>query len=331
MHPFTRNTAMAQDPPALFPPLEPYDSGMLSVEAPHRIYWEQSGNPQGLPVVTLHGGPGGGSLPIHRQYFDPARHRIVTFDQRGCGRSTPHAAMDGNNTQALVGDLERLRGHLGIERWIVCGGSWGSFLALAYGQTHAESCLGILLRGIFLGRKHEIHWWFHGIRNLFPERWETFAGHFPESEREDLLHACHHRLIDPDPAVHLPVAVALRTYSAWTQTFRENPEHVQANTSPQSALALARLFTQYCVYRGFLPPGALLTGVGRLRKLPCAIVQGRYDVVTPMRSAHELAQAWPEAEFTVVTEANHMASEPAMADAVVEAFKRLVERVENCV
>jgi len=317
------------DDDGLYPPIEPYRTHRLAVEPPHALHVEECGNPAGLPALFLHGGPGAGIRASQRRTFDPRAFRVVLFDQRGCGRSTPLAELAGNTTQALIADIEAIRAHLGIERWLVAGGSWGSCLALAYGIAHPERCIGFRLHGIFLGSAEEARAWFHGIGQLFPEHWEAFAGHVPEEERDDLLGAYHRRLVDPDPAVHMPAALALRTFSASTQTFKPEPAHVAALTEPRAALAIARLFTHYLVNGAFLPAGHLLNGVRRLRHLPAEIVQGRYDVVTPMAAAWRLKQAWPEAGLTVVDEANHAATRgaPALGRALREATDRLRDRL----
>ncbi|WP_230983044.1 prolyl aminopeptidase [Inquilinus limosus] len=297
----------------------------LKVDDLHELHVEESGTPRGLPVVVLHGGPGAGLRPGSTRSFDPAAFRIVAFDQRGAGRSTPHAELAGNTTQALVADIERVRQALGIDRWLVAGGSWGSCLALAYGQAHPERCLGFRLHGIFLASRAEIDWWFQGCRVLFPDRWEDFAGFVPEEERGDLLTAYHRRLIGEDPKLRLAAAIRLRTFSAWTQTFLPDPEHVASLTEPKAALAVARIFTHYCVNGAFLAPGQLLRGLDRIRHLPAEIVQGRYDTVTPMETAWALHRAWPEARFTIVDEANHAATDraPALTQALRAATDRL--------
>ncbi len=238
--------------PALFPAVEPHRGGVLELDRGHRMYWEESGNPGGVPVVFLHGGPGAGASPVHRQFFDPAHYRIVIFDQRGAGRSTPLGHLDGNTTQDLVGDMERLRGHLAIGRWIVFGGSWGSTLALAYAVHHPERCAALVLRGIFLGRPAEIDWFLTGIRNVFPETWREFAGYIPEAERADLLGAYHRRLVDPDPAVHLPAARRWSVYEGSCSTLLPNPALVADFASDRVALGLARIEAHYFVNRLFL-------------------------------------------------------------------------------
>jgi proline iminopeptidase len=312
----------------LFPAVEPHRGGVLELDRGHRMYWEESGNPGGVPVVFLHGGPGAGASPVHRQFFDPAHYRIVIFDQRGAGRSTPLGHLDGNTTDDLVGDMERLRGHLAIGRWIVFGGSWGSTLALAYAEHHPGRCMALVLRGIFLGRPAEIDWFLTGIRNVFPETWREFAGYIPEAERADLLGAYHRRLVDPDPAVHLPAARRWSVYEGSCSTLLPNPALVADFASDRVALGLARIEAHYFVNRLFLPDDFLLANVGRLRGIPGVIVQGRYDAVCPPVSADDLHRAWPEAEYHVVSDAGHSAFEPGIRSRLIAAMERLKTVVE---
>ena len=315
----------------LYPPIEPYRVHRLRVDDVHELHVEECGAPGGLPAVFLHGGPGAGAKPAQRRTFDPARFRAVLFDQRGCGRSTPSAELAGNDTAALVADIERVREHLGIGRWLVAGGSWGSLLALAYAAAHPDRCLGLRLHGVFLGSAREVRWWFHGIGRFFPEAFADFAGHVPEGERGDLLAAYHARLTDPDPAVHMAAARALRGFSARTQTLVPSPAHIAALTEPRAALEIARLFAHYCANGFFVPEDGPLAGVEALRHLPCEIVQGRYDVVTPPETALRLHAAWPEARLTMVDLANHVATPeaPALSAALSEAADRLAERLEG--
>jgi len=311
----------------LFPPIEPYQSGRLAVDATHTIYWEESGNPRGVPVVFLHGGPGSGATPTHRRFFDPVFFRIVVLDQRGAGRSTPLASVVDNTTADLVADLELLRRHRAIERWLVFGGSWGSTLALAYGETHPERCLGFVLRGIFLCRASEVDWFLHGMRNYFPEAWRSFAEFLPAAERGDLLEGYWRRLSSPDPAVHLPAARAWSTYEGACSTLLPSPETVSAFGEDRMALGLARIEAHYMRNRGFLAEGELLANIGRLRGRPAEIVQGRYDTVCPTVTADDLARAWPEARYSVVPDAGHSAMEPGIRTqllAAVERMKRLI-------
>jgi proline iminopeptidase len=303
----------------LYPPLEPYRSGMLPVDGRHSLYWEESGNPHGIPVCFLHGGPGAGSSPTHRRYFDPVRYRIVVWDQRGAGRSLPFADIADNTTQHLVRDMERLRLHLGIEKWLLFGGSWGSALALAYGAAHAERCLGFVLRGIFLCRQSEVDWFLYDMGRFFPDTWRAFVGAVPESERGDLLEAFHRRLMHGDPAVHMPAARAWSAYEGACSTLLPSPDAVAAFEQDRLALGLARIEAHYFRNRLFLGEDELLQGVARLRHLPCTIVQGRYDMVCPPVSADALARAWPEATYVVVPDAGHSAMEPGIRAALIRA------------
>jgi proline iminopeptidase len=310
-----------QDEATLYPPIEPYDTGMLAVDPLHRMHYEQSGNPQGVPVVFLHGGPGAGSSPVHRQFFDPAFYRIVVFDQRGAGRSTPLGCLERNTTPHLIGDLETLRKHLGIDRWIVFGGSWGSTLALAYAEHHPERCRGLVLRGIFLCRPAEIDWFLYGLRAIFPEPWRAFAQYIPEAERGDLLAAYYQRLTDPDPAIHLPAARSWSVYEGSCSTLLPNPALVADFAADRVALGLARIEAHYFVNGIFLPPDFLLREVRRVAGIPGVIVQGRYDIVCPTISADDLHHAWPEAEYVVVPDAGHSAFEPGIRARLVAAME----------
>ena len=299
---------------------------MLPLNRGHAMYWEQSGNPDGVPAVFLHGGPGAGSTPTHRRFFDPDHYRIIVFDQRGAGRSTPHGELAHNTTPDLIADMEKLRAHLGIERWLVFGGSWGSTLALAYGEAHPECCLGFVLRGIFLCRPSEIDWFLYGLRTLFPEAWREFAEFLPEPERGDLLASYYRRLTDADPAVHLPAARAWSIYEASCSTLLPNRHIVDQFGEPHMALSLARIEAQYFRHDIFLPDDSLLANVGRIRGIPAVIVQGRYDAVCPIVSADDLHRAWPEARYVIVPDAGHSAFEPGICAALVEAtegFKQL--------
>ncbi len=306
----------------LFPPIDPYGTGFLRLDDRHAMYWEQSGNPRGVPVIFLHGGPGAGATPAHRRFFDPYHYRIVVFDQRGAGRSTPHGAIDDNTTPLLVADMERLRLHLGIDRWHVFGGSWGSTLALAYAQTHPERVRSLTLRGIFLGRKLELEWFLYGIGNVFPEAWREFAGHLPENERSDLLGNYWRRLIDPDPAIHLAAARAWSAYEGSCSTLLPSPETVQAFSEDRMALGLARIEAHYFRHGLFMAENALIDGVPRMRHIPGTIVQGRYDMVCPIVSADLLAKAWPEARYHIVADAGHSAMEPGIRAQLVAAMER---------
>lgn len=308
----------------LFPPIDPHRTGTLT-RGLHRIYWEECGTPDGIPVVFLHGGPGAGASPTHRRFFDPAAYRIILFDQRGCGRSRPSAEVRDNSTQELIGDIEALRAELGVDRWLVFGGSWGSTLALAYGQAHPDHCLGFILRGIFLGRQTEIEWFLTGMRQIFPDAWQDFIAALPADAQGDLswetlLAAYYRRLTHPDPVVHLPAAHAWSQFETRASTLLPAPDLPQ---EPNAAtLAISRLEAHYFVHRIFLEDGQLLAQVGRIRRLPCTIVQGRYDIVCPAVSAYDLKQAWPEADLVMVPDAGHAALEPGIRAALVRATER---------
>jgi proline iminopeptidase len=310
----------------LFPPIDPYESGTLELDAPHRMYFEQSGNPRGVPVVFLHGGPGAGSSAVHRQFFDPAFYRIIVFDQRGAGRSTPLGCLDHNTTPKLIEDMERLREHLGVDRWLVFGGSWGSTLALAYAEHHPQRCRGLVLRGIFLCRPSEIEWFLYGVRAIFPEPWRVFSGYIPPAERGDLLSAYYTRLTDPDPAVHMPAARTWSVYEGSCSTLLPNPSLVADFASDRVALGLARIEAHYFRHDIFLPPGFLLDNVSRLAAVPGIIVQGRYDIVCPAVSADDLHAAWPQAEYVVVADAGHSAFEPGIRSRLVQATEEFKAR-----
>ena len=305
-----------------YPPLEPYQAAMLPLDTIHTMYYEQSGNPRGVPVVFLHGGPGSGASASHRQFFDPASYRIVIFDQRGAGRSTPLGELRDNTTPHLIADMETLRKHLSIERWLVFGGSWGSTLAIAYAETHPRCCAGLILRGIFLCRKSEIDWFLYDLRNLFPEAWHAFAAHIPEKERGDLLKAYYKRLTDPDPAIHLPAARAWSRYEGSCSTLMPSPETVAYFGGDVVALGLARIEAHYFTHHIFLPENSLLDNVSRIRNIPGVIVQGRYDAVCPIISADDLHRVWPEGEYVVVPDAGHAAWEPGICKQLVAACEK---------
>ncbi|HET8728600.1 MAG TPA: prolyl aminopeptidase [Alphaproteobacteria bacterium] len=307
---------------AIYPPLDPYQTGTLQVDPIHRIYWEQCGNPHGVPVVFLHGGPGAGASPMHRRFFDPGHYRIVILDQRGAGRSRPLGEVRNNTTAHLIADIEALRGRLGIDRWHVFGGSWGSTLALAYAQEHPERCLSLVLRGIFLMRRSEIDWFLYGMRMIFPDAWAQFSGFLPAAERDDLLESYHRRLINPDPDIHLPAARAWSIYEGACSTLLPNPDTVAAAGEDTHALGLARIEAHYFRNNLFDPETLLLDRMSRVRHIPGAIVQGRYDVVCPIVTADELRQAWPEARYVVVPDAGHSAMESGIRAALIDATQR---------
>ena len=307
----------------LFPPIDPYESGRLSLDGGHVMYWEQSGNPDGITVVFLHGGPGAGATPVHRRFFDPAAYRIVIYDQRGAGRSQPQGLLEDNTTPHLVADIETLRIHLGVERWLVFGGSWGSTLAIAYGVAYPECCLGFVLRGIFLGRQNELDWFLYGMRTVFPEIWDRLVDVLDTTEHDDILNAYHRRLMNPDKGVHLPAARAWSAYEGACSTLLPSPETVAAFSGDALAYALSRIETHYFVNDLFMAENALLNDIDRIRHLPGIIVQGRYDMVCPIGTANALHQAWPEADYVVIPDAGHSAMEPGIRAALVRATERL--------
>lgn len=316
-----------------YPPLEPYVTGMLDVGDGNEIYWEESGNPEGKPAVVLHGGPGGGATPLLRQFFDPASYRIVMLDQRGCGRSRPHAsdpacALAVNTTWHLVADVELLRRARGIDRWLVFGGSWGSALALAYAEDHADRVSELVVRGVFTLRRRELDWYYNGgAGELFPEWYARFLAPLGgRSFSGDAIEAYADLLFDPDPAVHEPAAVAWSTWEAATTTLVEDPVAVAAAADPRFALAFARIENHYFVHRGWFAEGQLLDRAERLADIPGAIVQGRYDVATPAVTAWELAQAWPRAQLTIVPAAGHSGAEPPIMAELVAATDRFASR-----
>jgi proline iminopeptidase len=310
----------------LYAPIEPFDTGYMPAGAGHEIYYEQSGNPGGKPALFVHGGPGAGGDVNARRFFDPAGYRIVVFDQRGSGRSRPHASLEANTTWDLVADIEALRSRLGIARWLVFGGSWGSTLALAYSQTHPRAVSELVLRGIFLLRRKELDWFYqHGASMVFPEYWQSFLAPIPAAERGDLLGAYHRRLVAAEPAEQLAAARAWSVWEGATSSLRPNPERANQFGSPEFALALARIEAHYFVNRGFFEDeDQLLRGVDAIRHVPAVIVQGRYDVVCPITSAWELHQRWPEADFRVVVDAGHSAYEPGIAAELVAATDRFL-------
>jgi proline iminopeptidase len=312
----------------LYPAIEPYDQGMLAVSPIHKIYYEQCGNPEGQPVVFLHGGPGGGLIPEYRRFFDPAAYRVVLFDQRGSGQSTPHASLEDNTTWHLVSDMERLREHLGIEGWMVFGGSWGSTLALAYSQTHPDRTRALFLRGIFLCRPKEIHWFYQkGADAIYPDVWEEYVRVIAESERNDMLRAYHRRLTSEDEAVRLEAARAWSIWEGSTSKLYPSEDLIEHFGEPHTALSLARIECHYFINNSFFETdNYLIENVEKIRHIPAVIVQGRYDVVCPMMSAWELHRAWPEAEFHVIPDAGHSVTEPGIASALVDATDRFRPR-----
>ena len=309
---------------SLYPEIEPFNSGTLAVSPLHTLYYEESGNPNGKPVVFLHGGPGGGTNPKCRRFFDPAIYRIVLFDQRGCGKSTPHAELTDNTTWDLVADIERIRMHLSIDRWQVFGGSWGSTLALAYAQTHPDKVTELVLRGIFLLRRSELEWFYQqGCNALYADAWETYRDAIPEVERADMMSAYYRRLTSPHAATRVAAARAWSVWEGATSFLWQDRTHIASSGEDEFALAFARIECHYFVNGGFLEhDDQLLRNVERIRHISAVIVQGRYDVVCPMRSAWDLHRAWPEADLKIVQDAGHSAFEPGIMHELLEATDR---------
>ncbi|MDD3517802.1 MAG: prolyl aminopeptidase [Chromatiales bacterium] len=315
-------------PLELHPDILPYRSQRLPVDGGHELHVEECGNPQGLPAVFLHGGPGSGCEPWHRRFFDPAVWRLVLFDQRGAGRSTPHAGLEANTTWDLVADMERIRETLGIERWLLFGGSWGSTLALAYAQRHPERVLGLILRGIFLCRERDLRWFYQdGASHLFPDYWRDYLAPIPEDERHDLMVAYHRRLTGDDEIARMAAARAWSEWEGRTATLYPSPAVVSHFRDPHVALSLARIECHYFVNDAFLEPGQLLRDAGRLRDIPGVIVHGRYDAVCPVEQAFALHEVWPEARLEVVPDAGHSAAEPGIRDALLRATREMAERL----
>lgn len=307
----------------LYPAIEPYALHRLPVSGGHELYIEECGNPAGIPAVFLHGGPGAGCGSSHRRFFDPARYRIVLFDQRGSGRSTPHAGLEQNSTWDLVADIEGVRELLDIDRWLVFGGSWGSTLGLAYAETHPERVSALVLRGIFLCRPEEIHWFYQqGASWVFPDYWQAFLEPIPAAEQGDLLHAYHRRLTGDDEAVMLDAAKAWSIWEARCATLLPDDGIRTAFADAHMALSLARIECHYFVNQSFMAPNQLIRDAGRLADIPGVIIHGRYDLICPLHSAWELHQAWPQAEFQVIPDAGHAAFEPGIATALVAATDR---------
>jgi proline iminopeptidase len=306
-----------------YPSIEPFETGRLKVSPVHDLYYEQCGNPKGQPAVFLHGGPGGGLIPDYRRFFDPKTYRIALFEQRGSGRSTPHASLEDNTTWHLVDDIEKLREHLGIDRWLVFGGSWGSTLALAYAQTHSQRVSALVLRGIFLCRKKEIRWFYQdgeGASAIFPDLWEDYVKLIPPAERDDMLGAYHRRLMSDDEAVRLEAAKAWSVWEGSISKLLPDPELIEHSGEDQFALAVARIEAHYFVNNAFFDSdNYLIENVPKIRHIPGIIVQGRYDVVCPMMSAWELHRAWPEAKLHVVLDAGHASTEPGIIAGLVDA------------
>jgi proline iminopeptidase len=309
----------------LYPEIEPYESGHIDVGDGHSLYWELNGNPHGKPVVFLHGGPGGASSPDHRRQFDPEAYKILVFDQRGCGRSTPFASLDNNTTWDLVEDVEKLRTEVAqVDKWQVFGGSWGSTLSLAYAQKYPERVTELVLRGIFLFDQYELDWLYKkgGASSLYPDKWEEFAGFVPEDERGDLLTAYRKRLTSDDPKVQVAAAKAFAGWEGNVVTLLPDPHVIEEFTEPQKAVAIARIENHYMIHNGWFEEGQLLRGAERLKGIPGVIVQGRHDCCTPPRAAWALKKAWPEVDLQIIADGGHLYSEPGILDGLIRATDR---------
>ena len=312
----------------LYPHIEPYVNHTFEVEPPHKLHVEECGNPDGIPVVFLHGGPGSGCEPYHRRFFNPDKYRIILFDQRGCGRSTPHAELENNTTQALVSDMEMIREKLGVDRWVVFGGSWGSTLGLVYAETHPEKVLGLILRGIFLCRPKEIHWFYQeGASKLFPDYWQAYLKPIPVAEHDDLLQAYYRCLTSDNEVKRMAAAKAWSLWEGRCATLQPKKAVTDHFSDPFTALSLARIECHYFVNNSFLEENQILRDASRLHDIPGVIVHGRYDAVCPIESAWELYQIWRKAELKIIPSAGHSASEPGIADALVTATNVMAERL----
>ncbi|MFQ5469660.1 MAG: prolyl aminopeptidase [Gammaproteobacteria bacterium] len=308
----------------LYPDIKPFSQHTLEVESPHILHIEECGNPDGIPVVVVHGGPGAGCEPYQRRFFDPDKYRIILFDQRGCGKSSPHAELESNNTQALIQDMEAIRQHLNIEKWLLFGGSWGSTLSLVYAQSHPDRVLGLVLRGIFLCRPREIEWFYQeGASRILPDYWEEYVNIIPESERNDFVSAYFKKLTGGDEVARMAAAKAWSKWEARAATLLPRREVIDHFSNPYTALSLARIECHYFMNNSFLKPNQILDDANSLADIPGVIVHGRYDVVCPIESAWELHQAWPQAEFHIIADAGHASSEPGIIDALVRATKSM--------
>ena len=308
----------------LYPAIEPYQTGYLNLDSLHQMYWEESGNPKGIPVVVIHGGPGAGSSPSNRRFFDPSYYRIILYDQRGAGKSLPHGELKDNTTPHLIADLEKLRVHLGIERWYVFGGSWGTTLGIAYAEAHPNPCLGLIFRGIFLCRRSEFEWFLWGVKTFFPDEFRKLIAPLKPEERKDwqtILKAYYELLRDPDPAIHMAAAKIWSVYEGTMATLLPNPGVVAEFAKDNLALGLARIEAHYFTNDIFLPENDLLNKIDRIRHIPSVIVQGRYDAVCPVISADDVVQRWPEIDYRLIPDAGHSAFEPGIRKELVKVME----------
>ncbi|NIB39369.1 prolyl aminopeptidase [Pseudomaricurvus alkylphenolicus] len=316
----------------LYPDIKPYRSQMLAVTDSHSLYLEESGNPEGIPVLFVHGGPGGGCGKQDRCFFDPERYRIILFDQRGAGRSTPHASLEDNSTDKLLSDMEAIREALGVERWLLFGGSWGATLSLAYAQQHAKRVMGMILRGIFLCRQQDIDWFYrHGASLVFPDYWEDFIHPIPESERSNLVEAYYQRLTGSNELAKMACAKAWSLWEAHCATLRPSVDVVESYTDPHSALAMARIEAHYFMHRGFIEENQILANADALEGIPGIIVHGRYDMICPLDNAQALHQVWHDSQLHIIRDAGHSSREPSIIDALVRATRSMARRfADDC-
>ncbi len=313
----------------LFPAIKPIQTFHLDVSRRHRLYVEECGTRSGVPIVFLHGGPGGSAEPAHRRYFDPERYRIILFDQRGCGKSTPHASIEENTTADLIADMEAIREHLGIERWVLFGGSWGSTLALAYAEAHPDRVLGLVLRGIFLCRERDIRWFYQeGASRLYPDAWAQFVAPIPEDERDDMIAAYHRRLTGDNEIERMAAAKAWSIWEGSTATLRPDNAVLGYFANPHIALSIARIECHYFHHHCFFAENALLDNLDRIAHLPAHIVHGRYDVICPIDQAFALHAQWPNSELKVISDAGHAVSEPGITRALVDSTNAMLDRVD---
>ena len=303
----------------LFEPITPYSSGFLAVDHTHNLYWEQSGNPDGVPIILLHGGPGAGATPTHRRFFDPEFYRIIIFDQRGAGRSQPLGCLENNTTQHLIDDIEALRLHLKIERWHLFGGSWGSTLAMAYAAQHHERCLSMIMRGIFLCEQPEIDWFLHGMKTIFPEAWEQFSALVPEDEHDNMLERYYGYLTGDDADMQIEAAIRWSLYEGACSSLLPNYETITTDDQKAHALAMARIEAHFFMHECRSPHDSLLHDLDKLREIPTVIIQGRYDVICPIHTAYKIHALWPEADYVVVPDAGHSALDPPLRSRLIEA------------
>jgi proline iminopeptidase len=313
----------------LYPEIQTYKTHQLKVDDLHTIYVEESGIAEGIPVLFVHGGPGAGCEPYHRRFFDPNVYRIILFDQRGAGRSTPHAELEGNTTQALVSDIEVIRESLSIDRWVLFGGSWGSTLSLVYTQTHPDRVLGLIVRGIFLCREKEISWFYQrGADRVFPDFWQDYLAPIPENERSDMVTAYYKRLTGEDEIARMHAAKAWSNWEGRTATLKQNKNVIDHFCDAHTALSLARIECHYFMHNSFLEENQILNNAAKLQHIPGVIVQGRYDLICPMESAWDLHQAWPKSELKIIADAGHSATEPGIIDALVNATDNMASALK---